>query len=65
MTTKTEMLADLIEVRTEIARINDAAGHTVFNPGATCALEAVMIDLGVEKSVLNAIRTRTYKAEVQ
>ena len=61
MNTNTQMLDDLMEVRIEIARINDAAGHTVFNPAATEALETVMIDLGVDREVLKAIRARTYK----
>ena len=63
MTTKTEMLENLMEVRIEIARINDAAGHTVFNPAATDALEAVMIDLGVDRETIKAIRNR-HRAEV-
>jgi len=53
-----ELIGSLMEVRLEIARINDAAGHTVFNPGATDALEAAMIDLGADKDELDYIRNR-------
>jgi hypothetical protein len=57
-TTKTELIASLMFVRQEIARINDAAGHTVFNPGATEELEMVMIELGADKTAIKAIRNR-------
>jgi len=56
--TKTEMIESLMFVRREIARINDAAGHTVFNPGATGHLEMVLLGLGADKDVLKAIRNR-------
>lgn len=36
------MLDDLREVRAEITRVNQTAGHTVFNPAATDALESVI-----------------------
>jgi hypothetical protein len=39
---KQETYEALCEVRTEISRINLAAGHTVFNPAATQLLEQVM-----------------------
>jgi hypothetical protein len=40
--TKLETYEALCEVRTEISRLNRAAGHTVFNPTATQLLEQVM-----------------------
>jgi len=39
---KQETYEALCEVRTEISRINLAAGHAVFNPTATQLLEQVM-----------------------
>lgn len=39
---KSQMLADLLEVRYEITRINQAAGETVFNPTATSALSRLI-----------------------
>lgn len=53
-----ELVQQLMEVRQEIARINDAAGQTVFNPGATDALELAMIELGADRAALKAIRNR-------
>ena len=32
-------LMDLLEVRAEITRVNEAAGETVFNPAATAVLD--------------------------
>lgn len=40
--TKKQMLDDLMEVRLEITRINQAAGSTIFNPAATAALVGVI-----------------------
>ena len=37
-----DLLTDLMEVRSEISRVNDAAGKTVFNPAATDALNATI-----------------------
>lgn len=37
-----EMLGELNEVRHEISRLNQAAGHTVFNPTATSGLDSVI-----------------------
>jgi hypothetical protein len=56
--TKTEMIESLMFVRQEIARINDAAGHTMFNPGATDHLEMVLLGLGADKATVKAIRNR-------
>lgn len=53
-----ERIQYLMDVRQEIARINDAAGYTVFNPGATVALELVLLELGADKDALKAIRNR-------
>jgi RecJ-like exonuclease len=40
-----EIIADLLEVRREITRVNQAAGHTVFNPTATSALSAIIAEM--------------------
>ena len=37
-----DAITDLMEVRREISRVNNAAGRTVFNPAAKDALEAVI-----------------------
>lgn len=44
--TKQEMVNELYEVRHEIRRLNEAAGHTVFNPAATVGLDRVLLSLG-------------------
>ena len=40
-----DMITDLREVRQEIARVNRAAGMTVFNPAATSAVDAMLLEL--------------------
>lgn len=42
---KSQLLADLLEVRYEITRVNEAAGCTVFNPAATSALSSIITEL--------------------
>lgn len=37
-----EMSLALIEARVEIRRINEAAGHTVFNPSVTQMIESAL-----------------------
>lgn len=37
-----DAIADLLEARREISRVNKAAGETVFNPAAKDALDAVI-----------------------
>jgi hypothetical protein len=45
-----DAINDLLEVRREIKRVNNAAGRTVFNPAATDAIEAVIEQLRKEIS---------------
>jgi len=46
--TPDEALAALQEVSLEIARLNKAAGHTVFNPAATQGLREVIFQMELE-----------------
>lgn len=50
------ILSELQEVRTEISRVNQAAGHTVFNPAATQALESAMERIGKLEGLLGIVR---------
>jgi hypothetical protein len=46
-----QVLEDLREVRWEIARLNRAAGETIFNPAATQALDGLISELEAEQGV--------------
>lgn len=39
---KARIVADLMEIRYEIARINRTAGETLFNPSATAAVDGLI-----------------------
>lgn len=47
-TRKSDIVANLTEVRLEISRLNRDAGETRFNPAATSGLDAVLRQLGTD-----------------